>query len=58
MSGIISEINYYNGIIKGCFFSLEDEEGYREVHITEYNVRPGYKAYYNSNLKGTILVEE
>ena len=56
LAGITTIINFYNGIIKGCAFSLEDEEGYKEVSITEYNVRSGYKA--QTTADGTILVKQ
>lgn len=61
LAGIKTVINFYNGIIKDCFFDLEDEPG--SVHqsqgnsyIYTYNRRPGYKA--QNTTDGTILVKE
>ena len=47
-------INFYNGIIKECFFDLEDASEFDAELI--YTTRPGYKA--QTTAEGTILVKE
>ena len=59
LAGITAIINFYNGIIKECFFNLEDETGLESSNHPyefEYNLRPGYKA--QTTTEGTILVVE
>ena len=54
-------INFYNGIIKMCFFNLENEPGFvpasqDNMYEYTYNRRAGYKA--QNTADGTILVKE
>lgn len=48
--------NFYNGNIKNCFLNLEDGTVPGGFGVSEYNIRPGYRAETTSN--GTILVKE
>ena len=56
IAGITSVFNFYNGNIKNCFFNLEDGTFPGVFGVSEYNIRPGYRAETTSN--GTILVKE
>jgi len=57
LAGIKTVINFYNGIIKDCFFDLEVEAGNNiPDYSASYNVRPGYKA--QNTADGTILVKK